>query len=178
MPRLTAIATKDQLPAEAHAIFDTIAESRGTVRGPFAVLLHSPELAARTAHLGAFVRFESSVPDAIRELAVLTGAHIWRCEYEWAAHLPLAARLGVRAEAIEAIARDADLDAFTEQEALIVRYTRALLGEHRVDTATFEAVRAAYGDRALVELTTALGYYSMLAVMLNAAEVAPPATGG
>ena len=178
MTRLPAIATRDQLPTEAHAAFDAIAESRGTVRGPFAVLLHSPELAMRTAHLGAFVRFESSVPDAIRELATLIGAHLWRCDYEWGAHLPLAARAGVRPEAIEAIARDADLDAFTAEEALIVRYTRALLGTHRVDAETFEAVRASYGDQALVELTAALGYYSMLAVVLNAAEVAPPTAGG
>ena len=120
MSRLPEIATKDQLSEDAHAVFDAIAESRGRVRGPFSILLHSPELAGRAAHLGAFVRFESSVPPEVRELAVLLGAHLWRCEYEWSAHLPQAQRVGVRPEAIAAIERDADLEAFTADEALVV----------------------------------------------------------
>ncbi len=177
MSRLPEIATKDQLSEDAHAVFDAIAESRGRVRGPFSILLHSPELAGRAAHLGAFVRFESSVPPEVRELAVLLGAHLWRCEYEWSAHLPQAQRVGVRPEAIAAIERDADLEAFTADEALVVRYGRALLTTNRVDPETFEALRARYGDRVLVELTATLGYYSMLAIVLNAAEVAPLAGG-
>jgi 4-carboxymuconolactone decarboxylase len=55
MPRLPEV-TRDQLSAEDQAVYDAIAASRGSVRGPFAVLMHSPDVAGRAAHVGTYVR--------------------------------------------------------------------------------------------------------------------------
>jgi len=61
MARLPPITSKDQVAAEHRAVFDSIVQSRGAVQGPFTMFLHSPELAGRVAHLGAYVRFEGSL---------------------------------------------------------------------------------------------------------------------
>src|SRR5688500_11965892 len=103
MTRIPQLTNRDQVAAEAWPIFDAITASRGNVRGPFSVLMHSPEVAGRTAHLGTFVRFESSLPPAIRELTVMTAARESECAYEWAAHAAAARDAGVGVETIEAI---------------------------------------------------------------------------
>ena len=135
MARIPLIQKKDEVPAEHHAAFDAIAQSRGRIVGPFGVLLHSPEVAKRAAHLGAYLRFESALSGVERELVILTTARAMDCRFEWAAHAPLATKAGVRAAAIAAI-RDRRAPAgLTAAEAEIVQYVTALLRAHRVDDA-------------------------------------------
>jgi 4-carboxymuconolactone decarboxylase len=174
MARIPQITSKSDVRPEHGAIFDAIAESRGRVGGPFSVLLNSPEVAGRTAHLGSYIRFESTLSAADRELAIITTSREFDCGYEWAAHARLAAEAGVRQEAIDLIAGGGALDALTEGEALIVRYGRELFRDHRVSEDTFDAAKARYGEQGVTELTATMGYYAMLACALNAFEVAPP----
>ena len=173
MARVPLITKKDELPAEHHAAFDLITQSRGRVAGPFAVLLHSPEVARRIAHLGAYIRFESALSGEQRELAILATARAMDCRYEWAAHVPLAKKAGVRGEAIAAIRERRAPAGLTPAEAEIVQYVTALLRAHRVDDAAYRAMRERFGERALVELTATTGYYSMIACALNAFDVQP-----
>lgn len=173
MTRLPMLSTRGQLPAKAHAAFDAIAESRGRVGGPFAVMLHAPEVAARAAHLGTYIRFESGLPKAVRELATLVAAHVWDCGYEWDAHERQALAAGVPEATVAVVANDGALDALAEEEAVVVRFGRELLNGHRVEDATFAAARAAFGECGVVELTATFGYYAMLACVLNMAEVEP-----
>ena len=90
MARIRQITAKDEVPADKHDIFDSIATSRGRVSGPFSVLLNSPEVAGRAAHLGAYIRFESTLSPADRELAIITTSREFDCGYEWSAHATLA----------------------------------------------------------------------------------------
>ena len=172
MPRIPLIARPEDLPAAQQAIFTKIARSRGRVAGPFAALLHSPPVAERTADLGAYIRFESTLRPADRELAVLAVARERDCRFEWAAHVPEARRTGVRPEAIAAL-RARAFDRLTEDEALLVRYATDLLAARRVDDVTFAAVRKRLGLEGVVELTATVGYYAMLACTLNAFDVRP-----
>ena len=175
LARLPELTTKEASGPEAHAAFEAIVASRGAVQGPFAMLMHSPETAVRTAHLGAYLRFESVLDDDARELAILTAAREFDCDYEWAAHVRLAQRHGVREEAIAVVGQREDPSALDDAEAVIVRYGRELLAAHRVSQDTFKAARAQLGERGVIELTATLGYYAMLACTLNATEMAPPA---
>jgi 4-carboxymuconolactone decarboxylase len=173
MPRLPEITVKDALPDDKHPIFDAIAASRGRVGYPFSLLLNSPEVAGRVAHLGTYLRFESALPAPDRELAIITAAREFDCAFEWSAHVRGAERAGVRQEAISAVANDGDLDALTADEALVVRYGRELFRKHRVSDETFESARARFGDQGITELTGLMGYYALLACCLNAFEVQP-----
>jgi 4-carboxymuconolactone decarboxylase len=175
MARIPTITEKAALPAAHHDVWDAIARSRGRVQGPFTVLLHSPELTRRIAHVGAWVRFESPLPPADRELAVIAAARAMDCRFEWGAHEAEAVKAGVRREAIAAV-RDRRAPAgLTEEEALVVAYVTQLLQRHRVDAATFAAMRERFGVDGLVELTATVGYYGMLACVLNAFDVVPEA---
>ena len=173
MARLRPLRTKEEVPAEGHAAFDSIVASRGSMPGPFAVMMHAPEVAGRAAHLGAYLRFESSLPPQVQELAIITATREVDCVPEWSGHVNAARRVGVSEAAITAVGTFADLGGLPPDEALIVRFTRELMGKHRVSAEAYEAVRAKFGERGVVELAATAGYYGLVASVVNAAELEP-----
>jgi 4-carboxymuconolactone decarboxylase len=170
MARLTPITGKEQVPARDHAAVDSIVESRGAIQGPFTMFLHSPELAGRVAHLGAYVRFEGSLDMRVRVLAAMTVARELDAVYVWGAQTGGARRLGVPESTIAAI-REQHSRGLPPEDAQIVEFTRQLLRQHRVDDATFKALQQRFGSDQLIQLTGAIGYYSMLAMTVNACEL-------
>jgi len=131
------------------------------------------ELAGRLAHLGAFVRFEGTLDMRVRVLAAMTVAREFDAVYVWGAQSGGARRLGVPEATIAAIRDKAeDLHALPPEDAEIVAFTRALLRRHRVDEASFKSLQGRFGSEGLIELTGAIGYYSMLAMTVNACELA------
>ena len=170
MARLLSITSKEQVPAKDHATFDSIVASRGAVQGPFTMWLHSPEVAGRVAHLGAYVRFEGSLDIRVRVLAAMTVAREFEAMYVWGAQSGGARRLGVPETTIAAI-RENRSDGMPPEDAQIVEFTRALLRRHRVDDATFRAMQERLGNDALIQLTTAIGYYTLLCMTVNACEL-------
>jgi 4-carboxymuconolactone decarboxylase len=174
MARLPSITKKEQVAAEDHAVFDSIVASRGGVQGPFTAFMNSPEVSGRVAHLGAYVRFEGSLDMRVRVLAAMVVARELEAMYVWGAQTGGARRQGVPEETITAI-RENHSRGIPAEDAQIVDFTRQLLRKHRVDDATFKAMQARFGNDELVQLTTAIGYYSLLAMTVNMAEVEPAA---
>jgi 4-carboxymuconolactone decarboxylase len=170
MARLPPITSKDQVAAKDHATFDSIVASRGAVQGPFTMFLHSPELAARVAHLGAYVRFEGSLDMRVRVLAAMTVAREFEAVYVWGAQTGGARRQGVPEETIAAI-RENHLRGVPSEDAEIIEFTRQLLRRHRVDEASFKKMQTRFGNDGLIQLTGAIGYYSLLAMTVNACEL-------
>jgi 4-carboxymuconolactone decarboxylase len=170
MARLTPITSKDQVAAKDHAIVDAIVESRGALRGPFTMFLHCPELAGRLAHLGAFVRFEGALDMRVRVLAAMTVARELDAVYVWGAQTGGARQQGVPESTIAAI-REKHSRGIPPEDAQIVNFTRELIRKHRVDDATVKALQARFGNEGFIELTGAIGYYSMLAMTVNACEL-------
>jgi 4-carboxymuconolactone decarboxylase len=171
MARLPPITRKDQVAAKDEAVFDSIVRSRGAVQGPFTMFLHSPELAGRVAHLGAYVRFEGSLDMRVRVLAAMTVAREFEAAYVWGAQTGGARRLGVPEATITAI-RDNHTHGVPPEDAEIIEFTRQLLRRHRIDEAGFEKMQARFGNDALIQLTGAIGYYSLLAMTVNVCELA------
>jgi len=172
MARLPSITGKDQVPAKDHAVFDSIVASRGAVQGPFTMFLNSPAVAERVAHLGAYVRFEGSLDMRVRVLAAMTAAREFEAMYVWGAQTGGARRQGVPEATISAI-RDNHSRGVPPEDAQIIDFTRQLLRRHRVDDTLFKAMQARFGNDELVQLTTAIGYYSLLAMTVNACELEP-----
>jgi len=170
MARLTPITNKNQVAATDHAVFDSIVESRGAVQGPFTMFLHCPALAGRLAHLGAFVRFEGSLDMRVRVLAAMTVARELDAVYVWGAQTGGARKLGVPEPTITAI-REKHSRGIPPEDAQIVEFTRELMRKHRVDEATASALRQRFGDDGFIQLTGAIGYYSMLSMTVNACEL-------
>ena len=170
MARLPPITSKDQVPAKEHATFDSIVASRGAVQGPFTMFMHSPELAGRVAHLGAYVRFEGSLDMRVRVLAAMTVAREFEAVYVWGAQTGGARRQGVPEETITAI-RENHLRGVPPEDAEIIEFTRQLLRRHRVDEVSFKKMQTRFGNDGLIQLTGAIGYYSLLAMTVNACEL-------
>ena len=172
MARLPPITSKEQVPAQHHSVVDAINQSRGAIQGPFTMFLHCPELAGRVAHLGAFVRFDGSLDMRVRVLAAMTVARELEAMYVWGAQTGGARRLGVAEAAITAI-RENHSRGLSPEDAEIVDFTRQLLREHRVDDASASSLQRRLGNEGFIELTGAIGYYSMLAMTVNACELEP-----
>lgn len=170
MARLTPITSKDQVAPKNQAAVEAIIKSRGAVQGPFTMFLHCPELAARVAHLGAYVRFEGSLDMRVRVLAAMAVARELDAVYVWGAQTGGARKLGVPESTITAI-REKHTRGVPAEDAQIIDFTRQLLQKHRLDDATAKAVRARFGDEQFIELTGAIGYYSLLAMTVNACEL-------
>jgi 4-carboxymuconolactone decarboxylase len=170
MARLTSITKKDQVAAKDQPVFDSIVASRGAVQGPFTMFLHSPELAGRLAHLGAYVRFEGSLDMRVRVLAAMTVARELEAVYVWGAQTGGARKLGVPESTISAI-RENHSRGIPPEDAQVVDFTRQLMRKHRIDDATAKALIGRFGTDGFIQLTGAIGYYSMLAMTVNACEL-------
>ncbi|MFV0373669.1 carboxymuconolactone decarboxylase family protein [Microbacterium sp.] len=151
---------------------DRIIAKRGKIGGPFKVWLHSPELCERTESLGAFVRFDCSMPARIREYSLLVAARYFDAQFSWNAHYEKAIQTGVPAAAIDALATwgepdfgdDAELQAFHD-------FAVELLTTHFVSDATFARLRELFTDQQLVDAIGLLGNYTMLSMCLNTFQV-------
>jgi 4-carboxymuconolactone decarboxylase len=177
MTRATNLSYAEMDP-EQQQVHDSIANGpRGSVGGPFNVLLRSPALCQRVQELGLFIRFGSSLPGHLRELAILVSAHHWRAHYEWYAHSRIARAEGLDDAVIEAI-RVGD-DAPFEDRALqaIREFATSLLATGRVSDEVHDAATAVLGERGVVELVGTIGYYCLVSFTLNAFEVPAPAGG-
>jgi len=170
MARLPPITSKEQVPAKDHAIVDAITASRGAIQGPFTMFLHCPELADRVAHLGAFVRFEGTLDMRVRVLAAMTVAREMEGVYVWGAQTGGARRLGVP-EATITVIRENHSRGVSPEDAEIIDFTQQLLRKHRVDATSASALQKRFGNDGFIQLTGAIGYYSLLAMTVNACEL-------
>lgn len=174
MPRLPEILERDRLPEDKREHFDYLVKTRGAVRGGFAVLLHSPEVAGRIAHVGTYIRFESSLPRRVAELAALTTSTLLDNQYEVAAHLRGARELGVDEATLEAVTSGGDLKGLGDEDRLPVRAARELVNDHALSDAAFNDARRRFGDQGAVDLVATIAYYGALAYLHNAMEIKPP----
>src|ERR1700720_990791 len=125
MARLPHITSKNQVDAKHHAAFDSIVASRGAVAGPFLMFMHSPEVAERVAHLGAYVRFEGSLDMRVRVLAAMTVAREFDAAYVWGAQTGAALQRNVPATTIAAI-RENRSDGVPHMDLAVIEFTRTL----------------------------------------------------
>jgi 4-carboxymuconolactone decarboxylase len=163
--------TREQLKPEDQKYFDEIVGSRGGIRGPYGVLLHSPDLAARVANTGAYVRFNFDVPESLKEVVILTTAREIKSQYEFTAHARLAREAKVSEDTIRAIADGTAPKGLSGDEELVVKYTQELLRNHKLSDATFNAAKNRFGVQKTVELTALIGHYLLVGQVLAAFDV-------
>ncbi len=177
----------DELTAEGHALRNEITGGRrgtpaeltdedGGLVGPFNAMLHAPGIGRRVSDLGEAVRFDTSLDRRLVELAIVTvGAH-WRSNFEFQLHGELALAAGVPAHVVDALARgDEPVFGMDTGAEAVHGFTAELLGTGRVDAATYAAAVEALGETGVVELVSLVGYYTLVALLLNAFEVPSPA---
>ena len=173
-PRLPPIP-ESELSEAQRRVRDGIASGpRGGVRGPFDALLRSPELADRLQKVGAYVRFESSLPAPLSELAILVTARHWGAQYEWWAHRRLAEKAGLAPAIADAIAEGRRPGALQADEAAVYDFCRELHETKNVSDAAWNVALARFGERGVIDLIGTCGYYGAVSMVLNAARVPLP----
>ncbi|UUX95018.1 carboxymuconolactone decarboxylase family protein [Aquabacterium sp. J223] len=174
MPRLP-LPTVDTFTPEQRAVHDqVVAGRRGRVVGPLRAALHNPELASRWQALGELLRYGTSLPPQLSELAILVTAVACRSPFEWHVHREEAERAGLPAAVIEALLDEREPPGLDEPAQAVHRYAVELNHHRTVSDTTHARARAVLGDKGVVELTALVGYYTLVAMTLNAHEIPLP----
>jgi 4-carboxymuconolactone decarboxylase len=175
-PRFPEIK-REQMTDAQKRVYDEIASSRGGVRGPFGVLLRSPELADRWQRLGEYVRFKTSLPPRLNEFAILITARVWGSKYEWFAHRPLAIKGGLAESIAEDLAQNKRPANMKPDEEVVYDFCTTLHREHFIDEALFKRAMETLGERGVIDLVAVSGFYVAVSMVLNVAEIPIPPDG-
>ncbi len=174
MSRLKELAYDEMTDAQRRVHDDILAGPRDRVAGPMNAWFRSPELADLCQRLGAFCRYGTSLGQRLTELAILTVARTWTAQVEWCAHKPLALAAGVKPAVIDAIEARRPPEFARSDEAAVHALAAELQERRAVGAATYARALAELGEQKLVELVGVLGYYTSVAMVLNAFEVPIP----
>jgi 4-carboxymuconolactone decarboxylase len=175
MSRIPDLVLEKLSPEQRRAYDAIVAGPRGRVVGPLRVWLESPQLADHAQVLGAFCRFNTSLPPRLSELAIITTGAFWRANFEWHAHAPMAIEAGIDPAAVEAIRSGKTPQFKRDDEAAVHAFARELIETRRASAQTYARVLDVLGLKGVVELVGILGYYSLVSLTLNAFEVPLPA---
>jgi len=215
MARIPLIKTREGLSEAQRTVFDWIVESRGEMLRPYEVLLHLPEMARHAAELGHQIRYQGSLSDHDRELAIITTAQAHGCGFEWASHVDKARSAGVSPRTIAALQNGEDVLSCVDSgqfgagqlgsvqadssqadsgqlgpgaagssdrrsgedsqevsvdatDSVIVGFVQELCRNSTVSEVTWRSAQQRLGLCGVVELSTLVGYYTLLAFVMNA----------
>jgi 4-carboxymuconolactone decarboxylase len=165
--RFPGLKWEEMSPEQKAIIEDVLGGERASADGPFNVMLRSPQFGDLAQKLGAVMRYQSSLPKKLNELAIILTARHWTSQFEWYLHRRAAAQAGLEEAKILAIAlgeRPANLDA---DEEIVYNFAAELLSSKQVSDPTFNAMRDRFGERGVVDAIGVIGYYQMVSMMLN-----------
>lgn len=165
----------EQLDAEQKAMWDKIVSGpRGRVAGPYHAWLRIPKFAAIAEQYGRYVRYETSLPARLTEMAILIVARHWNAQVEWWAHHGLALKAGLDPAIADAIAERRAPPFRNEDERIVFDMTHELINTRKLTDATYAQALNAFGEKGLIQLVAVLGNYFAVALVLNTFEIMPP----
>lgn len=176
-PRLAVIDEANMNDAQRTLLDSLRAGPRGasiTPRGPFAVWMHAPEFGELAQRLGAHCRYKTALPPRLSEFAILCTARLWRAQYEWFAHAPMAEKAGVKPKTIENLRLGRAPKSAPNDERVIYAFVKELYKTRRVSDRMYWRLQSLLGDGATVELVGILGYYALISMTLNVFQMLPP----
>jgi 4-carboxymuconolactone decarboxylase len=165
--RFAPLTWDTMTPAQQAMTRSVLSGARGSMQGPYNVLLRSPELGDLAQRFGAHTRFHSSLPLALNELAILLVARQWTCQFVWWAHARIAADAGLPHPAIDAIAQGDRPEFLADDAAAVYAFCHTLLHHREVSDAQHAAVVARFGEAGVVDLMGTMSYYTLVCMSLN-----------
>jgi 4-carboxymuconolactone decarboxylase len=166
--RFKPLSWENMSPEQRDMTRAVLGGKRGDMQGPYNVLLHSPEVGQLAQQFGAHTRFNSSLPLALNELAILLVARDWTAQFVWWAHRRIAEEAGLSIELIESIAsqRSPPNNLGDEVEATY-HFCKELIQNRTVSDDRFEKVRVLFAERGVVDLMATMSYYTLVCMSLN-----------
>jgi len=172
--RLPPIPPAHYTPEQRRVADGITSGPRGGLRGPFPAMLRSPIVAERFQMLGEYLRFNSSIPAALNELAILITAREWSAQYEWYAHHLLAMKAGLPQSIATAVAEGRRPEGMTDDERIVWQFCTEMHKTKTVSDTTYEAAKLRFGEPGIIDLIAVSGYYVAVAMTLNIAQVPLP----
>ena len=173
MPPIPAGAWTEEQRRHAQAIVDG---PRGALVPPFVPLMRSPELMSHVARLGEYLRYRSALGLRLSEFAILLTARAWTQQVEWAIHAPIALREGIPAAVVDAVAEGRRPSDMSEAEAAVYDFCADLEQHRSVGDATWQRAIARLGEQGVMDLVGIVGYYTLLSMVMNAANTPAPSS--
>jgi len=165
--RFRPLTASELNPEQKTLVEHLLSGERGTLSGPFNVLLRSPEMGDLAQNLGTYIRFRTTVPRKLNEFAILITARALNVQYEWAAHHKYALQAGLSPAIIDAVAVGKKPPSMQPDEEVVYNFTKELVDTKQVSDATFHAAVDKFGERTVVDLIGVIGYYHFVSMMLN-----------
>jgi 4-carboxymuconolactone decarboxylase len=165
--RFKPLTWNEMTPAQKSMIEHLLSGARRGVGGPFNILLRSPEMGDLAQQFGASVRFPATLPPRLNEFAIILTARFWTAQYEWTAHRRAAAQAGLSEEIIQAVAAGKRPAKMAQDEEVVYNFCTEVLKTHQVSDATFQAAVKALGERGVVDVMGAMGWYQFVSMLLN-----------
>jgi len=165
--RFAPLTYQGMTPAQKKMFESLISGERRGAGGPFNVLLRSPEMGDLAQQFGASMRFHSSIPAKLNELAIIITARHWTSHYEWYAHRRAAQAAGLSQPIIDAVAAGRRPAAMPPDEEAVYNFCTELLTTKQVSDKTFQAAKERFGERGVVDLIGVSGYYGLVSMLLN-----------
>jgi 4-carboxymuconolactone decarboxylase len=145
------------------------------IGGPYNPLLRSPVLASRMYDLLEYLRWNSSLPPRLSELAILIQARLWRSQVEWYAHYPLALKAGLSEQVAADLKANKRPTGMKPDEEAAYDLCMDLSTKHEVSDEVFNRAKQVLGEQQVVDLIGISGTYITVAMILSAAEAGVPA---
>ena len=161
----------EELNEQQKRAYDKHVERRSYVAGPYNVWLHAPELMEKVSPLSNYFRFDCSLPVKLREFGILVTARFWDAQYSWNAHVDKARDAGISDDVIRDLAAGRKPTFTKDDERVYYELAMEVLTNHFVSQKTFDEAKRIFGTRGVVDVIGAIGYFSMLQICLNSAEV-------
>ena len=165
--RFRPLTPSELNPEQKTLVEHLLSGERGTLSGPFNVLLRSPEMGDLAQNLGTYIRFRTTVPRKLNEFAILITARALNVQYEWAAHHKYALQAGLSPAIIDAVAVGKKPASMQPDEEAVYNFTKELVDAKQVSDSTFHAAVDKFGERTVVDLIGVIGYYHFVSMMLN-----------
>ena len=144
------------------------------VNPPYRAYIYNPDLASRLSALSDYLRWNTSLPPRLSELAILITARQWTAQYEWFAHYPLALKAGLDPKVAADIAAGKRPDNMKDDEAALYDLATALYRDKKVSDPIYKAALAKFDERGIMDIIGIIGYYDLVSMTLITMQAEAP----
>jgi 4-carboxymuconolactone decarboxylase len=144
------------------------------VNPPYRAYIYNPDLANRLTAMSEYLRWNTSLPPRLSELAILITARQWTAQYEWYAHYPLALKGGLDPKIADAIAAGQRPEGMKEDEAALYDLASELYRDKKVSDPVYKAALGQFGERGIMDIIGIIGYYDLVSMTLITMQAGMP----
>ena len=141
---------------------------------PYRAYIRNPDLAPRLTAMTDYLRWNTSLPPRLSEMAILITARQWTAQYEWFAHYPLAIKGGLDPKVIGDIALGKRPEGMKDDETALYDLAMALYRDKKVSDPVYKAALDKFGERGIMDIIGLMGYYDITSMTLITMQAGAP----